>query len=142
MGRFALVFVFGGLAGAAGMAAVHHDAETKIRPVATYQMVEKIDGQETTASIVELTLDPGAAGEPHRHPGPVFGIILEGSYDWAIDEQPAKTLKPGEVFYEPTGVLHRVSRNPSKQEKARVMAIVLHSRDVHELAVPEKAKQE
>ena len=61
-----------------------------------------------------MTLEPGQAGVPHRHPGPGFGYVLEGEYEWAIDDQPAKVLKAGETFYEPTGCLHRVSRNPGK----------------------------
>src|SRR5689334_2031188 len=75
------------------------------------EIVEKMDGKAAKATTVEVTLEPGQASAPHRHPGPVFGYIIEGEYDWAIDDKPAKTLKAGETFYEPTGCLHRVSKN-------------------------------
>jgi quercetin dioxygenase-like cupin family protein len=101
-------------------------------------IAEKLDGKKAKATTVELTLEPGQASAPHRHPGPVFGYVLEGEYEWAIDDQAAKTLKAGDTFYEPTNCLHRVSRNPSEKAKARVLAVVLHPSDAKELAIPEK----
>ena len=93
------------------------------------------DAKVTT---VEVTLEPGQASHPHRHPGAVFGYVLEGEYEWAIDDRPAKTLKPGDTFYEPTGCLHRVSKNPSAKNKARVLAVVLHPHDAKDIVIPEK----
>ena len=86
-----------------------------------------------------MTLEPGQAGAPHRHPGPAFGYVLEGEYEWAIDDQPAKMLKAGETFYEPGGCLHRVSRNPGKV-KTRMLAWVLHPRDAKDIVIPEPKK--
>ena len=46
-------------------------------------------------------------------------------------------LKAGETFYEPTGCLHRVSKNAA-QSKTRVLAVLLVPQDAKELSVPEK----
>ena len=89
---------------------------------------------------MEVTLGPGQAGEPHRHSGPVIGYVLEGEYEWAIDDQPAKTLKAGDTFYEPTGCLHRVSKNPAAKGNTRVLAVVLHPRDARQITIPEAKK--
>ena len=51
-----------------------------------------------------------------------------------------KTLKVGDTFYEPTGCLHRVSRNPSKKGKTRVLAVVLHPRDTRQITIPDPKK--
>jgi quercetin dioxygenase-like cupin family protein len=102
-------------------------------------IAEKLDGKKATATTVEVTLEPGQASVPHRHPGPVFGYVIAGEYEWAIDDQPAKTLKAGDTFYEPTGCLHRVSHNPGKT-KTRVLAVVLHPHDAPHLTVPEPNK--
>lgn len=124
--------------GVGGMAAAQRPAGGGSRKVlAARDIAEKLDGKEAKATIVELSLDPGQAGAPHRHPGPVFGYVLEGAYEWAIDDQPARTLKAGETFYEPTGCLHRVSKNPSDKVPARVLAVVLHPRDAKQVAIPE-----
>jgi quercetin dioxygenase-like cupin family protein len=72
------------------------------------------------------------------HPGPAVGYILQGDFEWAIDDNPARTLKAGVTFYEPIGCLHRVSRNPSKTSKRRILALVLHSANVKDIVIPEK----
>ena len=123
--------------GAGGMlAAPHHDGE-KVKVLSERNIVEKLDGKEAKATVVEVTIEPGEAGLPHRHPGPGFGYVLEGEYELGIDDQPTKVLKQGETFYEPTGCLHRVSKNPSAKGRTRVIAVVLHPRDAKEIAIPE-----
>src|SRR3954447_2157778 len=122
--------------------ALSHDetAEVKRKVLSATDIVEKLDGKEAKATTVELTMEPGQSSAPHRHPGPVFGYVIEGEYEWAINEQPAKVLKAGQTFYEPTGCLHRVSKNPSAKGKTRVLAVVLHPRDAKQIAVPEAKK--
>jgi quercetin dioxygenase-like cupin family protein len=89
---------------------------------------------------VEVTLKPGQAGKPHRHPGPVIGYLLEGEYQWAIDDKPARTFKAGQTFYEPTGCLHRVSKNPAAKGNTRVLAVVLHPRNARQIEIPQPKK--
>src|SRR6188508_2723305 len=115
----------------AGIAVAQHDGHGKsnVKVLSVADVVEKIDGKKVKATTVEVTLGPGQASAPHRHPGPVFGYVIEGEYEWAIDDQPARVLKEGETFYEPTGCLHRVSKNPSAKGKTRVLAVVVHPRD-------------
>ncbi|WP_020475889.1 cupin domain-containing protein [Zavarzinella formosa] len=128
--------------GAGGMTLARHDetAKTKVTVLSERNISEKVDGKEAKVTVVEVSLDPGQGGSPHRHPGPVFGYVLEGEYEHAIDDQPAKTLKTGDTFYEPTGCLHRVSKNPSEKTKTRVLAVVVHSRDAKQVAIPEPKK--
>jgi quercetin dioxygenase-like cupin family protein len=71
----------------------------------------------------------------------VFGYVLEGEYEHAMDDEPVKTYKAGETFYEPSGAVHRVARNPSGKTRTRLLAVVLHSRDTKEVTVPEKGKK-
>jgi quercetin dioxygenase-like cupin family protein len=136
----ALALAAGVFVGAVGMAVAGYDEKESVRPISAWDIVEKLDGKEAKATVVEVTLGPGQAGEPHRHPGPVFGYVLEGEYEWAIDDQPSKVLKAGETFYEPTGCLHRVSKNPAEKGNTRVLAVVLHPRDAKQIAIPEPKK--
>jgi quercetin dioxygenase-like cupin family protein/intracellular sulfur oxidation DsrE/DsrF family protein len=142
MARNVLAFAAAAVLGTAGLTAARHDekAEVKRAALSATEINEKVDGKEAKATTVELTIEPGQSSDPHRHPGPVFGYVIEGEYEWAIDDQPAKVLKAGETFYEPTGCLHRVSKNPGKV-KARVLAVVVHPRDAKQIAVPEKELQ-
>jgi quercetin dioxygenase-like cupin family protein len=111
-----------------------------VKTLSRKDITEKIDGKKAKATTVEVTLGPGAASAPHRHPGPAFGYVLEGEYEWAINDNPTKLLKVGDTFYEPTGCLHRVSRNPSKKGNTRILAVVLHPADVQDIVIPEQEK--
>jgi quercetin dioxygenase-like cupin family protein len=120
-------------------AARHEDGE-KVKVISATDIKEKLDGKEARATVVEVTIEPGQAGLPHRHPGSAVGYVLEGEYELGIDDQPTKVLKAGETFYEPAGCLHRVSKNPGKV-KTRLIAVVLHPRDAKDVAIPEPKKK-
>ena len=120
----------------------HDKGKVKVKVLSASDITEKLDGKKAKATTVEVTLEPGQSSPPHRHPGPVFGYVLEGEYEWAIDDNKARILKVGDVFYEPTGCLHRVSKNPSKKGKTRVLAVVLHPADVKDIVIPEKDRKE
>jgi quercetin dioxygenase-like cupin family protein len=120
------------------MAVARHDEKGTVKRISAFDIAEKLDGKETKVTVVEVRLEPGQAGMPHRHPGPVIGYVLEGEYELGIDQQPSKVFKAGETFYEPTGCLHRVSKNPAATGNTRVLAVVLHPRDARQIAIPEK----
>jgi quercetin dioxygenase-like cupin family protein len=142
MTRVVLVFAAGAFIGAGGLSQHHDDKGAVKRKVVSEQNItEKIDGKEVKATVVEVTLEPGQESAPHRHPGPVFGYVLEGEYEWAINDQPVKKLKAGDTFYEPTMSLHRVSRNPGDKAKARILATLLVPRDAKEISIPEHDKK-
>lgn len=138
MFRTLLVLAAGIGVGASGMNAArhHHDGE-KVKELSATDIKEKLDGKDAKATVVEVTIEPGQAGVPHRHPGPAFVYVLEGEWETGIDDQPTKVVKAGETFYEPAGCLHRVSKNPGKA-KTRVLAWVIHPRDAKDLVIPEK----
>ena len=120
-----------------GIIAAHeHEDGESVKEISAIDIQEKLDGKATKATFVEVTIEPGKSGLAHRHPGPGLVYVLEGEYELGIDDKPTKVFKAGETFYEPTGCLHRVSRNPGKV-KTRLIAIVLHPRDAKQVAVPE-----
>ena len=125
-----------------GMTLAHHDEHGKggdyVKLLSQKDIIEKLDGKKAKATMVEVTLAPGQVEAAHRHPGPAFGYILEAEYEWAIDDNKPKIFKAGDTFYEPTGCLHRVSKNPSNKGNTRVLAVVLHPHDVKEIAIPAK----
>src|SRR5688500_12740697 len=127
---------------AVGTAPAHDDHKDgpKVKVLSQKDVTEKVDGKKARATTVEVTLEPGQASAPHRHPGPVFGYVIEGEYEWAIDDNKARILKAGDTFYEPTRCLHRVSKNPSGKNRTRVLAVVLHPEDVKDIVIPEKKK--
>ena len=114
--------------------------QVKVTQLSQRDIIEKLDGKNASATVKAVTFEPGQADSPHRHAGPVFGYVLEGEYEHAIDDEPIKTYKAGETFYEPSGCVHRVARNPSGTTRTRLLAVILHGRDAKEVTVQEKAR--
>lgn len=138
--RSLLALVVGIGLGAAVMAAVEHGGHGNVRTIAERDIAEKLDGKDSKVAFVEVSLEPGEANAPHRHPGPVFGYVLEGEFEWAIDKDPAKVFKAGDTFYEPAGCLHRVSKSAATKGKTRVLAVVVYPRDSKGYVIPEPTK--
>jgi len=122
--------------GSLTLAAPQEEGE-HVKVLSTYDVKEKLDGKDAAMTMVEVSFDPGGAGSPHRHPGPAFVYVVEGTYELGIDDQPTRIYKAGDTFQEPSGCLHRVSRNASSTEKARLIACILHARDAKDILVPE-----
>ena len=144
MRRTLLAVIIMSALAACGMTLAQHDGHGKggvhVKLLSQKDIIEKLDGKKAKATMVEVTLAPGEVEAAHRHPGPAFGYVLEGEYEWAIDDNKPKILKAGDTFYEPTGCLHGVGRNPSNKNKARFIAIVLHPEDAKDVVIPEKKK--
>jgi quercetin dioxygenase-like cupin family protein len=127
-----------GLLTSAGIALAHHaeHSEVKVTELSRRDIVEKLDGLDASATIVEVTFEPGQQDVPHSHAGPVFGYVLEGEYAHAIDDEPVKTYKAGDTFYEPSGCIHRVAQNPSDKTRTRLLAVILGPHGEARVTVP------
>ena len=129
--------------GVGGMALARYDEQggAKVTQLSRRDIVEKLDGRDARVTVEEVAIEPGGRVAPHRHAGPVFGYVLEGEYEHALDDEPVKKYKAGDTFYEPSGSVHRVARNPSGKTRTRLLAVILHSRDTKETTVSEKGKE-
>jgi quercetin dioxygenase-like cupin family protein len=118
-----------------------HGMGPTVKTLSAVNVDEQLNGKPTRATTQEVTFEPSAVSAPHRHPGPVFGYLLEGELEFQAGDAPAHRLKAGDTFYEPAMVLHAVARNPSAKARARVLAVIIHPRDAKALVVPEPAKE-
>ena len=142
--RTMLTLAAGAAIGVSGLALAQtrhgHGNGPTVKTLSAVDVNEQLNGKPTRATTQEVTFEPGAASAPHRHPGPVFGYVLEGELEFLAGDAPSHRLKTGDTFYEPAMVLHAVSRNPSDQARTRVLAVMLNARDAKALVVPEPAK--
>ena len=130
--------------GVGGLTLARHDEKggAKVTQLSRRDIVEKLDGKDAKVTVQEVAIEPGGRVLPHRHTGPVFGYVLEGEYEHALNDDPVTTYKAGDTFYEPSGCVHRVTRNPSARQKTRLLAVILHPRDAEKVTVPEEAAKE
>ena len=105
MVRTLLTFAAGiGVVVAVTFAADHdHHKAVKVTQLSQRDIIEKLDGKAASATVVEVTFEPGQKDSPHRHTGPVFGYVLEGEYEHALDDEPVKKYKAGDTFYTVAG---------------------------------------
>jgi quercetin dioxygenase-like cupin family protein len=60
---------------------------------------------------------PGGAAGKHTHPGEELGYVMEGTLELQVAGQPPRTLKAGETFFVPAGIVHdgkNVGSGPAK----------------------------
>lgn len=72
-------------------------------------------GQETVLARGEF--NPGATAPKHTHPGEEVAYVLEGTVSLLVEGKPATTLKAGDVFFIPAGVVHsakNIGTGPAK----------------------------
>jgi quercetin dioxygenase-like cupin family protein len=83
------------------------------------------DSAVRQVEIVQIDLAPSQEAGLHSHPVPVVGYVVAGSIQFQADGEKAKTLEPGDAFYEPADmhVLH--FDNASDKEPARFIAFYL-----------------
>ena len=58
------------------------------------------------AVVARAEFIPGGQAGRHTHPGEELGSVVEGALELMIEGQPPKTVKAGEVFFVPAGVVH------------------------------------
>ena len=110
--------------------AVQQPATSSAKPLAQRPTpAVNLDGWQMTAS--EVSYKPGQVSGRHRHPGFVIGYVLEGQYQFAVNDNPPATLAVGQMFFESfdqPGEVHAVSGNASTTQPCRILAIVFHKK--------------
>jgi quercetin dioxygenase-like cupin family protein len=107
----------------------------KVTP-ALQQAIPNLPGK----SLVAVTVDypPGGASRAHVHAKSAFiyGYVVSGAIESKVNDGPVRILRAGDSFYEPPGASHPVSRNASKTEPAKLLAVFVVDTDDKVLTTP------
>lgn len=68
-------------------------------------------GREVVQQMVEL--QPGVVVAKHTHPGEEISVVLEGELVFQLAGKPDVTVKAGQPFFVPSGVVHGVKASSS-----------------------------
>jgi len=79
------------------------------------------DTIDPKVSVFMLAIRGGLTAGAHTHKGPVFAYVLQGDIENQVDPDPPKLYHPGDFFYEPTMHVHRMLRNLSSTEPAKIV---------------------
>jgi quercetin dioxygenase-like cupin family protein len=77
------------------------------------------------ATVLTVDYAPGAASDPHVHPGSVFAYVLEGTVITQLEGEQPMTYTKGQSWYELPKKPHMVSRNSSVTEPAKLLVLLL-----------------
>ena len=102
------------------------------------QAIPNIPGKSLVALVVDYA--PGGASAPHAHAKSafIFAYVLSGEIESQVNEESKRVYRAGESWYETPGSIHRVSRNASKTEPAKLLAVFVVDADDKNLTTPVK----
>ncbi|KJH79043.1 MULTISPECIES: cupin domain-containing protein [Pseudomonas] len=81
-----------------------------------------VAGQEVLQ--VRVDFEPGVVSPKHSHPGVEVAYVLEGTFEYQLEGQPAVTLKAGDSLYIPAGVAH-VAKNTSATTSSELATYIV-----------------
>jgi quercetin dioxygenase-like cupin family protein len=100
--------------------------------------IANIPGKSLTAVVVDYA--PGGASSPHEHAKSAFiyAYVVSGAIESQVNDGPKRIYHAGESFFEEPGSVHRVSRNASKSEPAKLLAVFVVDTNDKALTTPLK----
>ena len=125
------------LLAAVSTGAAAHGTQETVKPL-FHRALPNVPGKALVA--VEVTFPPGASAPPHTHPRSAFiyAQVLSGAIVSAVDDAPPRTYRTGESWYEDPGARHQVTRNPSKDKPATLLAVFVLDEGEQQLVLPQK----
>jgi quercetin dioxygenase-like cupin family protein len=101
-------------------------------------VIPNIPGKSLRALVVDYA--PGGASTPHSHAKSafIFAYVLAGQIESQVNDEPKRVYETGESWYETPGSVHRVSRNASETEPAKLLAVFVVDEDEKVLTTPLK----
>ncbi|MFC0402148.1 cupin domain-containing protein [Paraburkholderia rhizosphaerae] len=82
-----------------------------------------IPGKSLTVVVIDYA--PGGDSPPHENANSTFiyAHVVSGAIESQVKDGPKRVYQAGEGFFGEPGALHRVSRNASKTETAKLLAM-------------------
>ena len=113
-----------------------HDGEGQTVTKNFDAAIPNIPGKSLIA--VEVDYAPGAASPPHAHAKSAFiyAYVVKGAIESKVNDGATRIYKAGESWSEPPGAIHSISRNASKTEPAKLIAVFVVDTNDKALTTP------
>jgi quercetin dioxygenase-like cupin family protein len=100
--------------------------------------IPNIPGKSLIA--VEVDYAPGAASPSHTHAKSafIFAYVISGAIESKVNDGETRIYRAGESWSEAPGATHSISRNASKTEPARLLAVFVLDTNDKPLTTPIK----
>ena len=100
-----------------------HDGEAETVTKNFEAAIPNMPGKSLIA--VEVEYAPGAASPSHTHARSAFiyAYVISGAIESKVNEGETRIYRAGESWSESPGAVHSISRNASKTEPAKLLAV-------------------
>jgi quercetin dioxygenase-like cupin family protein len=100
--------------------------------------IPNIPGKSLIA--VEVDYAPSGATAPHTHAKSAFiyAYVISGAIESKVNDGETRIYRAGESWSEPPGAIHSISRNASKTEPAKLLAVFVLDTNHGPLTTPIK----
>jgi quercetin dioxygenase-like cupin family protein len=117
--------------------AIAHEQRETVKPNFE-QAIPNLPGKSLVA--VEVDYPPGASSLPHMHAKSAFiyAYVVSGSIESKVNDGDVHVYHAGQSWSEPPGASHPISRNASKTQPAKLLAVFVVDTDDKELTTPIK----
>ncbi|MBR0746537.1 cupin domain-containing protein [Bradyrhizobium japonicum] len=115
-----------------------HDGEAETVTQKFEAAIPNIPGKSMIA--VEVDYPPGAASPPHTHAKSAFiyAYVISGAIESQVNDGETRIYRAGESWSEPPNAIHSISRNASKTEPAKLLAVSVLDINHEALTTPVK----
>jgi quercetin dioxygenase-like cupin family protein len=130
----AVVFTMAGCASA-------HDGEAETVTKNFEAVIPNIPGKSLIA--VEVDYAPGASSPPHTHAKSAFiyAYVISGAIESKVNDGETRIYRTGESWSEQPGAIHSISRNASKMQPAKLLAVFVLDTNDKALTTPIKGSR-
>jgi len=89
---------------------------------------------------VEVDYAPGAASAPHSHAKSAFiyAYVISGAIESKVNDGETRIYRAGESWSEPPNASHSISRNASRTQPAKLLAVFVVDTNDKALTTPVK----
>jgi quercetin dioxygenase-like cupin family protein len=103
--------------------------------------IPNIPGKSLIA--VQVDYAPGAASPSHTHAKSAFiyAYVISGAIESKVNEGETRIYRAGESWSEQPGAIHSISRNASKTEPAKLLAVFVLDTNDKALTTPIKGSR-
>jgi quercetin dioxygenase-like cupin family protein len=115
-----------------------HDGQTETVTKNFEATIPNIPGKSLIA--LEVNYAPGAASPSHTHAKSAFiyAYVILGAIESKENDGETRIYRAGESWSEPPGAIHSISRNASKTEPAKLLAVFVLDTNDNPLTTPIK----